>query len=349
MIRLRLLLPLVVLAAACSTKNNTNPIDSGTQTDGGLVTPKNAYYCDDPVPAGCAAVAVCGVCVPTPPAAELVRTTDTKEFKGTGPVDVGCFNQSTPPPALTSAKTATMSGVVKIFANGPDSKNVRIDVYQEAGGDVGTLVATGYSDETLGTETETIMKSGMPITRTLYKYKIDSVPTETPLVIKTTGKTDADGWFPLYEWNVIARESTIGADRVWTFTPRALGNDDYGSILQAAYSRRPEPGQAAIAGEVHDCGDVRLSNATVEINPKSSLGLFYLSEEEDDPLPDASRKSTGKLGLYAVGGLKPGPYTVAAAGRLNADVVSLGYYRITTQPDSVSVVTFRGLRPWQLK
>ena len=92
----------------------------------------------------------------------------------------------------------------------------------------------------------------------------------------------------------------------------------------------------------------RLSNATVEINPKASLGLFYLSEVEDDPLPDSKRKGTGKLGLYAVGGLAPSVYSIGAAGLLGGETVSLGSYRVQTFPDSVSVFTFRGLRPWQV-
>ena len=45
-----------------------------------------------------------------------------------------------------------------------------------------------------------------------------------------------------------------------------------------------------------------MSNASVAISPASPLGLIYLSENEDDPLPDKSLRATGKLGLYAVGG-----------------------------------------------
>ncbi|MGZ5969174.1 MAG: hypothetical protein ACXWP4_15980, partial [Polyangiales bacterium] len=252
-------------------------------------------------------------------------------------------------------KMVTMQGLVKIFANGPDSKNVKIEVYKEEldasgkpQGKLGALVGTTVSDDTAMPTIETIMKSGMPIDRALYPYKLDGVPTETPLIVKTSGKTDADLWFPLYDWNIVARNDALEADGTFKFGPRALGNDDYASIMKAAYNRPAEAGKSALAGEVHDCGDVRLSNATVETNPKSSLGLFYLSEVEDDPKPDIARKGTGRLGLYAVGGLMPAVYSVGSAGLLGGETVSLGSYKVQTFPDSVSVFTFRGLRPWQV-
>lgn len=348
-------LPLVALAAglfACSNNagGSNVPVDGGA---GSAPAPKNGAYCTDPAPSGCTTNNICGVCVPTPPA-ELVRTTAAKEYTGSGPADVSCFDLAKVKPLGTS-KNVTMKGLVKIFANGPDSKNVKIEVYREEldasgkpQGKLGALVGTAFSDDTMMPTIETVMKSGTAIERKLYPYTLDGVPTETPLIVKTSGKTEADLWFPLYDWNIIARNDTLAADGSFEFEPRALGNDDYASIMKAAYNRPAEAGKSAIAGEVHDCGEVRVSNATVEILPKSSLGLFYLSEVEDDPKPDLARKGTGKLGLYAVGGLNPGVFSVGSAGILGGETVSLGSYKVQTFPDSVSVFTFRGLRPWQV-
>ncbi|MGZ3449584.1 MAG: hypothetical protein ACXVEF_08285 [Polyangiales bacterium] len=349
---MRALLPLSFLFFACSNNagGSNTPVDSGA---GSAPAPKNGGYCTDPAPSGCTTNNICGVCVPTPPA-ELVRTTAAKEYTGSGPADVSCFDTKNQKP-LGTPKMVTMQGLVKIFANGPDSKNVKIEVYKEEldasgkpQGKLGALVGTTVSDDTAMPTIETIMKSGMPIDRALYPYKLDGVPTETPLIVKTSGKTDADLWFPLYDWNIVARNDALEADGTFKFGPRALGNDDYASIMKAAYNRPAEAGKSALAGEVHDCGDVRLSNATVETNPKSSLGLFYLSEVEDDPKPDIARKGTGRLGLYAVGGLMPAVYSVGSAGLLGGETVSLGSYKVQTFPDSVSVFTFRGLRPWQV-
>ena len=316
---------------------------------------------------------MCGACVGTP-ADTLKRSTDTKEYNGSGPPDLGCLTNPASVKPLGVPKTVTLRGYVKIFANGPDSKNVKIEVFKEKldgskpTGQLGDAVgAAAFSVDKLadgtGTKQETVVKSGTAQTRTLYPYELAGVPTETPLIIKTSSKTsvDADGWFPLYDFNVVVRNddatcatADLGAcfssDGVYRYFARALGNDDYASILRAAYARAPEGGKSAIAGEVHDCADVRLSNATVGIGPNPGLGLFYLSEEEDNPLPEASRHQTGRLGLYAAGGLQPGTYTVGAAGKgPDGALTALGSYPVQTFPDSVSVFTFRGLRPWQVK
>lgn len=343
------------LVGACGSNTASLP----TATDGGgdaAPTPPNTGWCTPGNLTTCTkGYDVCGVCVPEPPPGEASRTADTKEYKGTGPVDTSCFDPGAVKAAGTSQK-AKLKGFVKIFANGPDSKNVKIEVFEEILDDKGlptgkigaAPVATGFSDSALGTKTETILKSGVESTRTLYAYAIDNVPSEKPLVIKTSGKTVDDGWFDLYDYNVAIRNDGI-KDGAFDFDVRALGNDDYASILKAAYGRPPEGGQSAIAGEVHDCGDVRVSNATVAIEPRSPLGLFYLSEVEDDPLPKSSLTGTARLGLYAVGGLTPGIYSVSSAARVGGTVKTLGNYKVQTFPNSVSVYTFRGLRPWQIK
>lgn len=351
----------VALLAACSDSSGT-PV-----TDGGVANaevPKNAHWCAANPPAGCNGVAVCGVCVAKPTTA-LTRTTDTKEYKGTGDPDASCFDATKPPTPVGTSKKVKMKGWVKIFANGPDSKNVKVEIYEEvldaAGqptGALGALVGTGTSDDKAAicgspavhpcALEEKRVKGGTESTRILYPFAIDGIPTEKPLIVKTSESVADAGWFPLYDYNVAARNDQLNAAGEYEFNVRALGNDDYASILKSAYSQPPQGGESAIAGEVHDCGDVRLSNATVAIFPKSRYSLFYMSEVEDGPLPDSGRSATGKLGLYAVGGAKPGTYSVSASGLLGSEVVALGSYKVQTFADSVSVYTFRGIRPWQI-
>lgn len=355
----RLAFAALFLVAACSEKASV-PFDAGT-SGGGAVTPTNAAFCGAVPIEGCSNVAVCGVCVPNP-TKEATRTSDCKEYKGSGPVDVACFS-GTPTP-VTASKTVKMKGWVKIFANGPDSKGVTIDIYEEqlddAGaptGKLGKLVASGKSMDTAAAcgatptfpcaKSEDKVKSGVTSTRTLFPYEIDGIPTEKPLIAKTSGP-ETSGWFPLYDYNVAARNDKLNAAGEFEFDVRALGNDDYASILKAAYNQPPQGGESAIAGEVHDCGDVRIGGATVAVAPAPRYPMFYLSEVEDDPLPDSARKATGKLGLYAIGGVKPNVYTVSSAAKIGADVFTLGSYKVQTFPDSVTVFTFRGLRPWQV-
>jgi hypothetical protein len=356
---LRLASAALFLLAACSD-NASVPFDAGTPSTGNAVTPANAAFCGVAAPPNCNNVAVCGVCVPNP-TKDATRTTDSKEYKGTGPVDASCFS-ATPTPVGPS-KTVKMKGWVKIFANGPDSKGVTVEIFEEevdaAGvptGKLGKLVGSTKSMDTAPacgatptfpcSKSEEKVKSGVTSTRTLYPFELDGIPTEKPLIAKTSG--DTSGWFPLYDYNVAARNDKLNAAGEFEFDVRALGNDDYASILKAAYNQPPQGGEAAIAGEVHDCGDVRVGGATVAVSPAPRYPLFYLSEVEDDPLPDSARKFTGKLGLYAVGGIKPGVFTVSSAAKLGADVVTLGSYKVQTFADSVTVFTFRGLRPWQV-
>jgi hypothetical protein len=351
----------VALLVACSSGGGSSVLDAGAAN---ATVPANAHWCAANPPSGCGAAAVCGACVEKPTTA-LVRTTDTKEYKGTGAPDVTCFDVTKPPTPVGTSKKVKMKGWVKIFANGPDSKGVKVEVFQEqvdAGGQptgaLGALVGTGTSDDkaaACGSPAvfpcaleEKRVKNGTESTRILYPFEIDGIPTEVPLIVKTSEAIADAGWFPLYDYNVAARNDQLSATGEFEFNVRALGNDDYSSILRSAYSQPPTGGESAVAGEVHDCGDVRLSNATVGIFPKPRYSLFYMSEVEDGPLPDSNRKATGKLGLYAVGGAKPGTFTVSAAGLNGSELVALGSYKVQTFADSVSVYTFRGIRPWQI-
>ncbi len=352
---LRVACSIAVLAlAACSSSGGAAvPTDAGS-TGGGL-KPGNTAWCTGDAP-GCSAIDVCGVCVPQP-GNELVRTNDTKEYNGTGAPDVSCFDAATPPKPAGESKNVRMHGHVKPFASGADSKDVKIEIFEEEldgsgmpTGKLGRLVATTYSDLAAGTVREEIVKkSGVESTIKYYPYTVEGIPTEKPLIIKTSGKDASAGWFDLYDYNQVAWNDQLDGEGAWHVDIRALADNDYASILKTAYNRPPEPGQSAIAGEVHDCGDVRLSQATVELGPKSTLPLFYMSEVEDDPLPDSSRRATGKLGLYAVGGLQPNVYRLSAAGKLGGEPVALGSYQVQTFANSVTVYTFRGLRPWQIK
>lgn len=351
---LRVACSIAVLAlAACSSSGAAVPTDGGTSGSG--LTPENTTWCTGEA-AGCNAVNVCGVCVQKP-TKDLVRTNDTKEYTGTGAPDVSCFDAAGLPKPAGTSKNVTMHGHVKPFASGADSKDVKIEIYEEeldgAGmqtGKLGRLVATTFSDPAAGEIREEIVKkSGIESTIRYYPYKVEGIPTEKPLIIKTSGKDASAGWFELYDFNQVAWNDKLDGTGAWQVDIRALADNDYASILKTAYNRPPEGGKSAIAGEVHDCGDVRLSNATAELGPKSTLPLFYMSEAEDDPLPDGDRRATGKLGLYAVGGLAPNVYRLSAVGNIDGKPVALGSYQVQTFANAVTVYTFRGLRPWQVK
>lgn len=284
---------------------------------------------------------VCGVPV-IAPTVELSRSQNVTEFGGSGPPDLGCFNPATYPKGGVSQKV-TMKGVVKIFSHGCDSKKVTIEVYDAK--DVGTAAVMGtpfttsadcIADGVIGEEDD---DCGV---RHLCNFTYPNVDTEKELVILTKGQF----WAPLYDFNIYISNDEV-KNGVWEHDVRALAADDYTVIPQAAIGGPITPGHGAIAGEVHDCGDVRLKSATVDVNVQRKV-LTYFTENEDHPLPDLAAESTSVLALYSALDVAPGEASVAALGLVNGKVTTLGYQRVKIFPDSVTAVTFRGVRPYQL-
>lgn len=352
-------------AAAALAGCSSSSAGGVTAPDGG-VTSLAPFFCPSAPVASCGnKISVCGVCVATP-TQEIKRTNGWREYSGTGDPDLSCFDPASPalaPLDKAGSKLVNMRGWVKIFANGPDSNFAKIEVFKEGpNGALGDKVGETVSDGTIahfaddpagiaGTKIEEITVQGQvdKVKRTLYPYELKgTIPTETPLIVRTSSQTTTAGWLPLYDYNVVARNASLTAGGAFSADVRALGNDDYASILKAAYNRPPVGGQSAVAGEVHDCGDVRIQFATVGVSPNAGLGLFYLSDVEDNPLPSSGLRSTAGMGLYAAGALTPGTFTVAALGMWKGETRTLGTYTVQTFPDAVTAVSFRGLRPWQV-
>ena len=131
------------------------------------------------------------------------------------------------------------------------------------------------------------------------EYEYADVPMNTELVIKTYGP----GWSPLYTYNVYVHEGDPDYDATagtYTYKIRALAEDDFGTIPTAAIGKTVTDGNGVIGGEVHDCGNVRLQFARVDVS-QNRVALEYFNDSEDDPLPEGSRREigTGKTALYS--------------------------------------------------
>jgi hypothetical protein len=326
---------------------------TGTTCPGDLAEAPGSAFCQgDPSTIECAQVPggdhtqVCGVALPDPSKA-LARSANVMEFAGSGPPDLSCFTPAKYPTAGTSA-TVTMSGVARIFSHGCQSNELTIQVYpvKHTGGaddampgtQVGATVTT-VMDCTADGVQSMVADCG---TRYECKYTYPGVPTETDLVILTSG----DLWAPLYEYNNYIPSSEV-TNGTWSHDVRALASDDYSAIPQAAIGASIMPGNGAIAGEVHDCGNVRLSGATVDTNVYRE-GLTYFDSDEASPLPDTSASATSDLGLYAAFDLAPGPASVAALGLVDGKITTVGYYPARIFANAVTAVTFQGVRPWQV-
>ena len=316
---------------------------SATCPDNLAEAPNSEFCSSDAVKTDCSLVnagyreQVCGVPVLSP-TKELSRSSSVKEYAGSGPPQLACLAVGGYPPKGTSA-TVTMSGTVKIFSNGCESNDVKVEVFKMTddadigASPVGTAVTTPDDCSIDGVATQNEKDCG---TRYECKYTYTGVPSETPLVVRTTGGF----WAPLYEYNVYIPTAEVKSG-VWNHDVRALASDDYSVIPQAAIGGPITPGNGAIAGEVHDCADVRVQGATVDVSVHKVV-MTYFTANEDDPLPDLSATATSTLGLYAALDVPAGPASVAALGLVDGKVTTLGYFKVKVFPDAVTSVTFRG-------
>jgi hypothetical protein len=306
----------------------------------------------------CAALApadvidVCGVPVAAPVSGgkvlELARSANVKEFGGDGPPDLACYSAGGYPAPPGTPATVTLKGVAKIFSHGCESKKLDIEVYtvkRTGGADdgepdklVGNKVTTATECMT-GGKAEEHEDCG---TRYLCTFEYPGVPSETELVILTKGSL----WAELYEYGVYVPNAEV-KDGSFDKDVRALDASDYNLIAQTAMGKTITPGNGAVGGEVHDCDNIRLENAVVDVDV-SRFALTYFTSNEDTPLPDVKAKVTSTLGLYAAMDIKPGPVVVAAAGVVDGKLVGAGFFRTRIFPDAVTSVTFRGLKPFQL-
>jgi hypothetical protein len=240
-----------------------------------------------------------------------------------------------------------MNGTVRIFSHGCESKGVTIEVYtvkRTGGPDDGApaqLVGAGVTTATDCITGGVATPNSDCGTRYECKYSYPGVPTETELLIKTRGSL----WATMYEYNVYLRNADVQGGAV-SRNARVMAIDDYTVLPQAAVGGPIVPGNGLVLGEVHDCGDVRLSSAVVDIDQPASL-LTYFTDDEDHPLPNLAANATSLLGLYSAMNVAPGGVHVGAVGRAGGGLRTIGFTRAQVFADSVSLVTFHGLMPFQ--
>jgi hypothetical protein len=347
---------------ACSSSNGGSGGGTTTSGSGGTSAtcpgdlaeaPDSQFCADSASPIDCALVngayhnQVCGVPVIAPTTA-LTRSANVMEYAGSGPPQLGCFAPAGYPSTGGTPQMVTMSGVARIFSSGCESNDLSIEVYtvKRTGGsddaDLGTLIGTAVMTPDDCTTSSVVSMTTMCGTRYECNYTYPNVPTETEIAIRTMGAN----WAPLIEYNDYIPNAQVTSG-TWSHDVRALANDDYSAIPQAAIGSGIMTGFGAIAGEVHDCGNVRLSGATVGTNVANE-SLTYFDNDEASPLPDTSATSTSILGLYASFDIAPGPASVAALGLVDGKVTTVGYFPAYVYANSVTAVTFQGVWPFQI-
>lgn len=284
--------------------------------------------------------------------------------------DLSCLSN---PGTLGKATPVTLTGYVWIFSNGvtdssgnPSSSGVKIEVFTEnvSAGD-GSISASP-----IGTYTTSPTDKPDPIDTTwlkncsqgcnLRQYKIPNIPTETPLVIRTSDAAGGTDWATVYDYNIYFSNAQVQAgfpgvsncpagDACYDATAAAAS--DLGTVANAAGGISINGSMGLLAGEVHDCGDVRLSGATVNTDTRAATQMFYFTSDEGNPLPYTAATVTSDLGLFGAINYPTGkPIRVTAVGEdpsAAGKFKMLGTYVVQMYPGAVTALSLRGRRPWQ--
>jgi len=197
------------------------------------------------------------------------------------------------------------------------------------------------------------------------RFAIPNVPTNTPLVIRTTGKNaQADQvWAVMWQWNAFlatddktcANSESVdcidnsGQTPKYQLNVNVLSQSDYTAIpVTSGLAGGISNGLAAVAGEIHDCDNVRIGSAQVGVAPAGDR-FTYFNGNPYNTLPDSSRAGTGtdRLGLYAALNVPPGKVLVQAVGLVAGQPTLLGQYTAQVYANSVAVVNLNGGKPVQ--
>lgn len=361
----------LVIATACSSTNTTPVAHAGTGGAGasceGVPPLGKADFCasgpskctlsPQASPSSCKPPRVIDACCAfvQAPAQELVRGTGLNRNSSNDPtLSLGCLDN---PCVLGTPKTVTLKGNLRVFSSGGDSAGVKIEIFTEG--------ADGALGEPVGKVVETTNKDAFQTPKpdwlkkcpdggcTFRRFTYEGIPTETPLIIKTSDAATGEQRAALYDYNIFfanAAVKTEGSIEIVEYDPAALAATDINTVASAAGGFTPRPDRGLIAGEVHDCGDVRVSGATVDTDLLHESDMFYLGDNESDPLPDKSRGALGrsKLGHFGTLNTPVGePIRIRAVGQSGGQTVLLGTHVIQTFPGAVTALSFRGRRPWQ--
>jgi len=345
----------------------------GTKSDGGdevTVKYETCPPCNNPPLCLEGEVLSCCACVKIPSNnAGRTSCNDMSDYCGEGEPDISClrpdgYPQPRPP------QQVSVHGIVDVYATGPASTGVKVEFYEEAeNGQLGSLLGMAVSEDTCE-----IHQAELPVPhevgdelrlcpgicveknadtedcRKLAYFEIpDTIPTNTPLIVKTSGDTGI--WKDMVTYNVWFFDNDVEQGKVF-YKARILSVDDWRLIPGSAGDPSGiAPGKSAVAGEIHDCSDVRIYFATTGTNPRPTV-LTYFNGEEDKLYPDRGRTEFGTNldGLYAAIEVEANTlvYVTALASIPREGIVNLGWRVVQTFPDTLTSVSIKGTRPDQV-
>jgi len=364
------LFPVLFFIQGCNGDNGATDAGTDDGAEGVTILYETCPPCENPPSCRSGEVLTCCTCIKLP-LENALRTScsDMSDFCGSGSVDISCFRPGGYPPTDLPPQYVTLHGIVDVYATGPDSNDITIEVYTvNEDSTLGTLLGSTLSTadcaahesqlpahHEIGDELTFcpgICREKKPDTedcRDLAYYSINGIPTNTPLVVKTTGS--AGTWKDMIQYNIWFFDDAIQDGKVF-HKARCLSLDDWRNIPVAAGDvGGVAPGKSAVAGEIHDCGDIRVYYVTVGTNPRAAT-FTYFNGVEEKLYPELGRGDYGTNldSLYAAVEMDAGQtvWVTAVAQIPGEGYVSLGWGKARTFPDSLTSVTLKGMRPDQV-
>jgi hypothetical protein len=285
------------------------------------------------------------------------------------PLDVACIGA---PEQLGAGGTATLEGCVEIFGLGGKAKQGLILALftrdQDPSSDTPAVGDVQIATKTESGALDCVATPDAPACRAVDCpkegfYRIEGVPTHEPLIMKVYDSdegTPAQTAIATYTYDLVFLESQKDEAGVIAYEANLIYRTTYdsiptlaGKIVEGQQDITDGQGRGVIAGEIHDCDDVIVENATVaSSNADAQTKVTYFNGDEDDPTPDLTLNATNSDGLYVILNAETDDGDnehVIAAGYVDADCdgddcqcKSLSSRTIRVFPDSVTIVTLRG-------
>jgi hypothetical protein len=382
--RLVVALLLVAFAGACADDTAAPPADGGdSDADGsgnGVLYETCPTTCTTTPTCPAGQILTCCTCI-EPPTANAGRTpcgqmSEYCDEAPPNPINVACLTpDGFPDPPPVDPPTVTVRGVVDVYGSGNTVAGgpITVEFYRMAtdgspdGAPIATDTATlarcldsllpvpfesgdeatccpGPCQELMDDATTCTLTSGD--CRPLWLYEVTGIPTSTPLILRTSGT--ADFWKDLYYSNVFFFSEDQEPEGYVFYRAKILSLDDWRGIPMAA-GVWISPGMGAVAGEIHDCDNVKLWGARAGVTPAPATDIIYFNGVEKKPYPDRTRLSTNTDALYAALEVPAGPVRVSALAQVDGvGLVNLGWWDAHVFVDALTVVTIRGTRPTQV-
>jgi hypothetical protein len=329
------------------TVEDSTPPSGPQQCAASSCGPSNSCTPAEPLNACCVWVAQ-----PTDPLADGIGLHRYSTSNPNATPDLSCL---TNPGTLGTPQTVTLTGYVWLFSSGQDSAGVQVDIFPE---NTPTTPDGTFSQQSVNTyvtstsdpidPTDTTWDSQCPNGCSYRQYTLKNVQTETPYVLRTQD-AGSGKWATLYDYNVFFSNADVQNGQV-SYDATAVAGEDLNTVT-GTVGLTLQPNTGLLAGEVHDCSDIRLSGATIETSVAHEEQMFYFNSDESDPVPDEEQLDTSDLSLFGAFNLQTGvPIRISATAKdpNNAgQFLMLGTYVVQVYPGAVTALALRGRRPWQ--